>query len=133
MNLFVPVIEYTVSWGCLNVVLTLSSRCVKTVHERPRVGQQSWVTGAAGVLEGVGAVLCVRLQPHHEETRVRRRRRRRARLTGSLRKCLSRDSVLCSSSKFFSSNGLLREVNDVNKMNDCLQAELQVSERREEV
>ncbi|TKS85104.1 BRCA1-A complex subunit [Collichthys lucidus] len=28
-------------------------------------------------------------------------------------------------SKFFSSNGLLREVNDVNKMNDCLQAELQ--------
>ncbi|XP_076614541.1 LOW QUALITY PROTEIN: BRCA1-A complex subunit Abraxas 1 [Chaetodon auriga] len=30
-----------------------------------------------------------------------------------------------SSSKFFSSNGLLREVNDVNKMNDCLQAELQ--------
>lgn len=28
-------------------------------------------------------------------------------------------------SKFFSANGLLREVNDVNKMNDCLQAELQ--------
>lgn len=32
-----------------------------------------------------------------------------------------------SSSKFFSSNGLLREVNEVNKMNDCLQTELQVS------
>ncbi|XP_042365694.1 LOW QUALITY PROTEIN: BRCA1-A complex subunit Abraxas 1 [Plectropomus leopardus] len=29
------------------------------------------------------------------------------------------------SSKFFSSNGLLREVNDVNAMNDSLQAELQ--------
>ncbi|XP_041815611.1 BRCA1-A complex subunit Abraxas 1 isoform X2 [Chelmon rostratus] len=28
-------------------------------------------------------------------------------------------------SKFFSSNGLLREVNEVNKMNDCLQTELQ--------
>ncbi|XP_054468655.1 BRCA1-A complex subunit Abraxas 1 [Anoplopoma fimbria] len=33
------------------------------------------------------------------------------------------------SSKFFSSNGLLREVNDVNAMNDSLQAELQKASR----
>ncbi|XP_037608922.1 BRCA1-A complex subunit Abraxas 1 isoform X2 [Sebastes umbrosus] len=32
-----------------------------------------------------------------------------------------------SSSKFFSSNGLLREVNDVNTMNDCLQTQLQTA------
>ena len=31
------------------------------------------------------------------------------------------------SSKFFSSNGFLREVNEMNKMNDSLQSELQVS------
>ncbi|XP_037608921.1 BRCA1-A complex subunit Abraxas 1 isoform X1 [Sebastes umbrosus] len=31
------------------------------------------------------------------------------------------------SSKFFSSNGLLREVNDVNTMNDCLQTQLQTA------
>ncbi|XP_034402399.1 BRCA1-A complex subunit Abraxas 1 [Cyclopterus lumpus] len=34
------------------------------------------------------------------------------------------------SSKFFSSNGLLREVNDVNSMNDSLQLELQKASRK---
>lgn len=34
--------------------------------------------------------------------------------------------LFCCRSKFFSSNGLLREVNEVNKMNESLQAELQV-------
>lgn len=32
----------------------------------------------------------------------------------------------CSSPKFFCSNGLLKEVSEVNKMNDSLQSELQV-------
>lgn len=35
----------------------------------------------------------------------------------------------CFSSKFFTSNGLLREVSEVDKMNDSLQSELQVSSR----
>lgn len=34
--------------------------------------------------------------------------------------------TLCFRSKFFASNGLLKEVNEVNKMNESLQAELQV-------
>uniref|UniRef100_A0A7N5ZQZ4 Coiled-coil domain-containing protein 98 n=1 Tax=Anabas testudineus TaxID=64144 RepID=A0A7N5ZQZ4_ANATE len=34
-------------------------------------------------------------------------------------------TICCCRSKFFSSNGLLREVNEVNKMNETLQSELQ--------
>lgn len=34
-----------------------------------------------------------------------------------------------SSPKFFCSNGLLKEVSEVNKMNDSLQSELQVREQ----
>jgi len=34
--------------------------------------------------------------------------------------------ILCFRSKFFSSNGQLREVNEVDKMNESMQAELQV-------
>lgn len=47
------------------------SSSLKALHERPRSHQQPGSAGAAGVLEGVGAVLRGWLQPHHEETRVR--------------------------------------------------------------
>uniref|UniRef100_A0A3B3YNN4 MPN domain-containing protein n=1 Tax=Poecilia mexicana TaxID=48701 RepID=A0A3B3YNN4_9TELE len=45
----------------------------------------------------------------------------------------SQSSAVCSRSRFFSPSGLLKEVDEMNKMNDSLQVELQVREDSRQV
>lgn len=56
--------------SCLFLMVCVSSSPVEALHERPRAHHQPRPPRAAFLLEGVGAVLCSRLQPHNEETRV---------------------------------------------------------------
>lgn len=64
------------------------------------------------------------LQPDHEETRVLFPHDCTPAPTAS--QGSSEALVVCCRSRFFSSDGLLKEVSEVNRMNDSLQVELQV-------